>query len=426
MRPTQTIAPGDAGEVRDAVVAARAHGLRVKMVGSGHSFTDIAATDGLLLLPHRLTGVTAVDRDAMTVTVLAGTPLHVLDEVLLGLGLALHNLGDIDRQTVAGAIATGTHGTGGRRASLSAQVAALDLVLADGSVVHARPGGTGLEAELFAAARVGLGALGVVTSVTLDVEPAFTLRAVERPMPWSAVVDGFDDLVAAADHFEAYWFPHTDRMLTKSNTRVEAAQPLSPLRSYVEDELLANRLFGAVNRVGNLLPAGIPTLNRLSSRALSARTYSDVSHRVLTSSRRVVFKEMEYAVPRAAGMTALREARALVERRGWRIGFPVEIRQAPPDDAWLGMAHGRDTVHLSFHVNARTDHRAYFAGVEEVMRAHDGRPHWGKLHTLGAADLAPVYPRFADFVALRDRVDPDGLFTNDYLDRVLGRRTLAA
>ncbi len=425
VRPTQTVAPTDAADVRDAVVAARAHGLRVKMVGSGHSFTDIAATDGLLLLPHRLTGVTAVDRDAMTVTVLAGTPLHVLNEVLLGLGLALGNMGDIDRQTVAGAIATGTHGTGGRRASLSAQVAALDLVLADGSVAHAGPGGTGLEAELFAAGQVGLGALGVVTAVTFHVEPAFALRAVERPLPWSAVVDGFDDLVAAADHFEAYWFPHTDTMLTKSNTRVEETRPLSRLRSYVEDELLANSLFGALNRVGNHLPRSIPTVNRLSSRALSARTYSDVSHRVLTSSRRVVFKEMEYAVPRAAGMPALREARALIERRGWRIGFPVEVRQAPPDDAWLSTAHRRDTVHLAFHVNARTDHRAYFAGVEEVMRAHDGRPHWGKLHTRAAADLAPAYPRFADFVALRDRVDPDGLFTNDYLERVLGRRTLA-
>ncbi len=209
-------------------------------------------------------------------------------------------------------------------------------------------------------------------------------------------------------------------MLTKRNNRTAARpRPLSRARAYVEDELLANSLFGVVNRLGDVAPRTIPSLNRASSRALSARTYSDVSHRVLTSSRRVRFREMEYAVPREAGMAALTEARALIEQRGWRIGFPVEIRYAPADDVWLSTAHGRDTVYLAFHTNVRTDHTEYFAAVERVLRAYDGRPHWGKLHTRTAADLAPAYPRFADFVALRDRLDPDRLFTNDYLERVL-------
>jgi len=419
--PTQQLTPADAGEVADAVVAARAHGLRVKMVGSGHSFTDIALTDGLLLRPDRLVGVQSVDREAMTVTVLAGTPLHVLNDRLHGLGLALHNLGDVDRQTVAGAIATGTHGTGGRQASLSAQVAALEVVTGDGSLVHARSDGTAEEAALLAAARVGLGALGIVTAVTFRVEPAFTLRAVEEPMPWGRVVDEFDALADGNEHFEAYWFPHTDRMLTKRNNRTDEAHPLSRLRAYVDDELLANTAFGLVQRLGDLVPRAVPRLNRLSSRALSRRVYSDVSHRVLTSPRRVVFREMEYAVPREVGMQALTEVRALVEHRGWRIGFPVEIRHAPGDDAWLSTAHERATVYLAFHVNARTDHRVYFGEVEQVLRAYDGRPHWGKLHTRSAADLAPTYPRFEELLAVRDKVDPDRLFTNPYLERVLTR-----
>jgi L-gulonolactone oxidase len=419
-RPTQVLSPASTAEVVDAVVAARTHGLTVKMVGSGHSFTDIARADGLLLRPDRLVGVRTVDRDAMTVTVLAGTPLHVLDDLLLGLGLALHNLGDIDRQTVAGAISTGTHGTGGRWASLSAQVDGFEMVTADGRVVRAQPSGSAEEVELFGAGRVGLGALGILTAVTFLVEPAFTLEAVEEPMPWARFVDGFDDLVAANEHAEAYWFPHTDRMLTKRNNRTAAGpRPLSRARAYVEDELLANSLFGVVNRLGDVAPRTIPALNRASSRALTARTYSDVSHRVLTSSRRVRFREMEYAVPREAGMQALTEARALIEQRGWRIGFPVEIRHAPADDVWLSTAHERDTVYLAFHTNVRTDHTEYFASVERVLRAYDGRPHWGKLHTRTAADLAPAYPRFADFVGLRDRLDPDRLFTNDYLERVL-------
>jgi L-gulonolactone oxidase len=392
------------------------------MVGSGHSFTDIAVTDGLLLRPDRLVGIRTVDRDAMTVTALAGTPLHVLNDRLHGLGLALHNMGDIDRQTVAGAISTGTHGTGGRWASLSAQVAGLEVVTADGSIVQASPGGRGLEADLFAAARVGLGALGIVTAVTFRVEPAFELLAVEEPAPWSRVVDGFDDLVADHLHFEAYWFPHTDRMLTKADDRASTAgRPLSRVRAYVDDELLSNTVFAALNRVGNVAPRTIPWINRVSSRGLSARSYTDASHRVFTSSRRVVFREMEYAVPRAVGMQALTEVRALVEQRGWRISFPVEIRHAPADDIWLSTAYDRDSVYLAFHMNAQTDHTAYFSGVEQVLRAYDGRPHWGKLHTRTAADLAPAYPRFDDFVALRDRVDPDRLFTNPYLERVLGR-----
>jgi L-gulonolactone oxidase len=353
--------------------------------------------------------------------VLAGTPLHVLNDRLHGLGLALHNMGDIDRQTVAGAVATGTHGTGGRWASLSAQVAGLDIVIGDGSLIRARPDGTSEEAAMFAAARVGLGALGVVTAVTFMVEPAFALEAVEEPMSWSRFVDTFDELADDNHHAEAYWFPHTDRMLTKRNNRtLDDLRPLSRVRSYVDDELLSNTVFGALNRVGNAAPRAIGAINRVSSRALTARTYTDVSHRVFTASRRVVFREMEYAVPRAVGMQALTEARSLIERRGWRVSFPVEIRHAPSDDVWLSTAYDRDTVYLAFHMNAQTDHTAYFSGVEEVLRSYDGRPHWGKLHTRSVADLAPTYPRFDDFVALRDRADPDRLFTNAHLDRVLG------
>jgi L-gulonolactone oxidase len=422
VRPAQVLAPATTAEVVDAVLTARAQGLRVKMVGSGHSFSDIAATDGVLLLPHRLTGVVAVDRDTMTVTALAGTPLHALNERLEGLGLALHNMGDIDRQTVAGAVSTGTHGTGGRVSSLSAQVAGLELVTADGEVVRARPDGDPREARVFAAARVGLGALGVLTSVTFRVEPAFALVAVETPMPWSTVVDGFEELASANDHFEAYWFPHTDRMLTKRNNRTsEPPRPLSRVRAYVEDELLENTAFGLSNRLGDRFPRQIPRLNRLSSHALSPRTYSDVSHRVLASSRRVLFREMEHALPREVGMKALSEVRSLIERRGWHVGFPLEIRHAPADDCWLSPAHERDTVWLACHVNGRTDHREYFSAVEEVLASYGGRPHWGKLHTRSGPDLAPAYPRFEEFVALRDELDPGRLFGNDYLQRVLTR-----
>ena len=416
--PAQLLAPADADEVADAVVAARANGLTVKMVGSGHSFTGIAATDGLMLTPDRLVGISSVDRDAMTVTVMAGTPLRQLNARLADLGLALHNMGDIDVQTVAGAIATGTHGTGGRWASLSAQVAALELVTGDGSLVHAS---ADEHPDLFGAARVGLGALGIVTAATFQVEPAFTLEAVEQPMSWDEAIGDLDALIAENDHADLYWFPHTDRTLAKRNNRTEdEPEPLSRVRAYLDDELLSNTVFGLINRVGNAAPRSVRGLNQVAARALSARRYSDASSRVFTSPRRVVFREMEYAVPRAAAVPALTEVRALVDRSDWRISFPVEIRYAPADDIWLSTAAGRESVYLAFHVNAQTDHAAYFEAVERLLREYDGRPHWGKVHTRTAGDLAPAYPHWADFAKVRDRVDPDRRFANSYLDRVLG------
>lgn len=417
-RPARELSPHDAGEVVDAVVAARDQGLKVKMPGTGHSFNDIALTDGLLLCAGGLRGIIAVDREAMTVTALAGTTLHELNETLTRLGLSLHNMGDIDVQTVAGAISTGTHGTGGVVASLSAQVTGLELVTGNGTLLRAS---ATENADVLDAARLGLGALGVLTSVTFGVEPVFVLEAHETPMRWDEALAEFDALAAENHHFEMYWFPHTDRLLTKRNNRtLDEAEPLSRFRAWLDDDFLANRAFGWVNRLGNARPGLIPRINDLSAQALGERRFSDVAHRVFTSPRRVVFREMEYAVPREVGLQALSEVRALIERNGWRISFPVEIRVCPSDDVPLSAAHERDSTYLAFHMNPQTDHRAYFGGVEEVLRGYGGRPHWGKLHTRTAADLAPDYPRWQDFQALRDRLDPERLFTNPYLDRVLG------
>lgn len=422
--PRTVIRPASAAEVVDAVAAARRGGTTVKMVGAGHSFTGIAAPGDAMLLPHLLTGILDVDRDAMTVTALAGTPLKVLNAALERLGLSLHNMGDIAEQTLAGAVSTGTHGTGGVTAGLSAQLAGLQLVTGTGELVDASPT---QHPEVFEMARVGLGALGILTTLTFDVEPLFLLEAHERPMSWDEAVGSFDEMVESSHHCDMYWFPHTDRLLTKQNTRLDAdiseAEPLSRVRHWLEDELLANTVFGALTAAGNRVPAVVPRMNQLSARALSARTYSDVAHRVFTSSRRVVFREMEYAVPRAAGLTALREVRNIIERSRWLISFPVEIRVAPADDIPLSTAYDRDSFYLAFHTHHGSDfgeHTAYLEAMESVMREHEGRPHWGKLHHRTAADLAPAYPRFADFLALRERLDPERVFSNDYLRRVLG------
>lgn len=417
-RPTRTVSPASVEELAEAVRTAAADGLRVKAVGTGHSFTSAATTDGLLIRPELLTGIREIDRTAGTVTVAAGTPLRRLNEALAREGLSLTNMGDIMDQTVAGATSTGTHGTGRDSASIAAQIRALELVTADGSVLTCSPTEN---PDIFASARIGLGALGVVTAITFAVEPVFLLTAREEPMPFDRVTAEFDALVAENEHFEFYWFPHTGNCNTKRNNRSAGpAAPPGAVSGWVEDELLSNGLFQVACSLGRAVPRTIPAIARISSRALSARMYTDIPYKVFTSPRRVRFVEMEYALPREAAVGALREVKAMIERSPLRVSFPVEVRTAPADDIPLSTASGRDTAYIAAHLYRGTPYRSYFTAVERIMTAHGGRPHWGKVHTRDAAYLAGVYPRFEEFTAVRDRLDPERLFGNPYLRRVIG------
>ncbi|MEU9720939.1 D-arabinono-1,4-lactone oxidase [Streptomyces sp. NPDC047976] len=416
--PARVVTPASVGELQEAVRRAAEEGLRVKAVGTGHSFTAAAATDGVLVRPQALSGILSVDRTAGTVTVAAGTALKDLNRDLARQGLSLANMGDIMEQTVSGATGTGTHGTGRDSASISAQIRALELVTADGRLMTCSEKEN---PEVFAAARIGIGALGVVTSITFAVEPLFLLTAREEPMRFDRVTAEFDQHVAENEHFEFYWFPHTGNCNTKRNNRSQGpAAPPGAVSAWIEDELLSNGLFQAVNSLGRAVPAAIPSIARVASRALSARTYTDIPYKVFTSPRRVRFVEMEYGLPRERAVGALRELKAMVDRSGLRISFPVEVRTAPADDITLSTASGRETAYVAVHMYRGTPYQAYFTAAERIFTAHGGRPHWGKVHSRDAEQLAAVYPRFAEFTAVRDRLDPDRLFGNDYLRRVLG------
>ncbi|MFD4605387.1 D-arabinono-1,4-lactone oxidase [Streptomyces sp. NPDC058464] len=419
VRPAREVTPASVDELAAAVRQAAEDGLKVKAVGSGHSFTAIAATDGLSIRPQLLTGIRNIDRKAMTVTVEAGTPLKRLNVALAREGLSLTNMGDIMEQTVSGATSTGTHGTGRESASLAAQIRELELVTADGSVLTCSEKEN---PEIFAAARVGLGALGIVTAITFAVEPVFLLTAREEPMAFDRVLAEFDQHSTENEHFEFYWFPHTASTNTKRNNRSAGPpQPVGQLAGWFDDEFVANGLWQAVNMVGRAVPATIPSIARISTRAWSARTFTDIPYKVFTSPRRVRFVEMEYAVPREALVDTLRELKAMVDRSDLRISYPVEVRTAPADDIALSTASARDSAYIAVHMFRGTPYQAYFTAAERIFTAHEGRPHWGKVHTRDAGYFAEVYPRFGEFTALRDRLDPDRLFQNDYLRRVLGQ-----
>lgn len=412
--------PRSTEDVGRLVAEAAERGQRVKAAGAGHSFTAIAQPEAVQLDMTALDGLHHADRETGSVTVGAGTGLHRLCDLLAGAGLALTNMGDIDVQTISGAISTGTHGTGEKFGGISTQVTGLEMVLADGSVVSCsateRP-------ELWSAARVGLGALGVITKVTLACVPLFSVRAEEGPMPLDELLDRFDELAGSFDHFEAYWFPHTRATLTKCNTRLHLAEGLDRLpqwREWLDDELLSNRVFGWTVELGKRRPSLVPRLNQVASRALGSRTFTDLSYKVFTSPRRVRFREMELAIPRQNAVEAIREVVAAIEASGMTIGFPVELRVASADDIPLSTASGRESAYLAFHVPASIDHQPYFRLVAKVLEQYGPRPHWGKLHELDAELLRTRYPRFDQFVRLRDQLDPTGVFSNDYLDRVLG------
>jgi L-gulono-1,4-lactone dehydrogenase len=417
-RPVRDVAPASVDELCAVVREAAEDGLPVKPVGSGHSFAAVAATEGVLIRPDRLTGIRAIDREAGTVTVEAGTRLSDMNVALAEHGLSLTNMGDIMQQTVAGATSTGTHGTGRSLAALAAQIRGLELVTADGSLL------TCTEKEnpdVFAAARIGLGALGVVASITFAVEPLFLLTARDEPMTFDKVTATFDELHAANEHFEFYWFPHTGNCNTLRNNR--STGPLAPIgrfKGWFADELLSNGIFQAANSLGRGVPAAIPAIARASSRALPARTYTDIPYKVFTSPRRVKMVEMEYALPYGVLIDAVRELKAMIDRSDLRISFPVEVRTAPADDITLSMASGRDSGYIAVHAYRTMPCREYFAAAERIFAAYGGRPHWGKLHTRDADYLATAYPRFGEFTALRERLDPDRRFANQYLRRVLG------
>lgn len=418
--PAVAIAPRTADHVRLAVRRALETGHTVKPIGASHSFTGIGATDGIRIDMSRMRGLVSADRERGRVTLWGGTHLWELPAILEPLGLAMPNMGDIDRQTVTGATQTGTHGTGLALGGLATGVVGAEIVTGTGELLvvdeEHHP-------ELLPAVALGLGALGVVVTLTLQCVPRYLLLAEEAPASVDAVLDGFVSRTRSVDHFEFYWFPHTNGARTKTNTRLpleHGAEPLTRAARFVDEELANNAAFGACAAIGSVLPAATPGINRFIETLSSQRRYCDESHRVYVTHRRVRFREMEYSVPLEAVPDAVRELRTMIERRGYRVSFPIEVRSAAADPLLLSTAHGRESGYIAVHRYWRDRDRNYFRDAEAILAAHDGRPHWGKMHTQSAERLRERYPEFDRFLGVRDRLDPDRVFANPYLTCVLG------
>nr|WP_180957462.1 D-arabinono-1,4-lactone oxidase [Brevibacterium antiquum] len=425
--PHTFVRPTSAGELGEVLQSAAKAGQRVRPVGAGHSFTPVAAGDDVMINLDHMSGIITVDEVSRRVRFHAGTRLRDIPALLAPFGLALANQGDVNPQALAGAISTSTHGTGLGFTGFAGTVTGLSLMGPDGTVGHLS---TTSEPEIFDLARVSLGVLGIVTQIELQCVPSFDLIAEE-------VVTDIDELLAeleprmrAADHFEFYWFPHTDTALTKTNTRVGAGE-IGPghlaeagvrnqLLNLLDKEVVENGALRLAVELGAAVPSLVPRINRIAQSAVSDRTYRAPGHDVFVTPRRVRFNEMEYAIPFGSGVEVIREIRDAIESRGWKISFPIEVRSAAADDVPLSTAYGRETMYIAVHRFIKEDFAEYFRVVEQICRRHGGRPHWGKIHTLGAAELSELYPRFDDFGELREQLDPQAMFGNRFTDSLFG------
>jgi L-gulono-1,4-lactone dehydrogenase len=417
--PSEVVRPGSEEELAAVVRRAAQAGLTVRAVGSGHSFTDCACTDGVMVDMSGMRSVLRVDHTRGRVTVEGGARLYELGPVLAGYGLALENQGDIDRQTITGAVSTATHGTGIRFANLSAQVVGLRLVTGDGSVLEVSDEDADLDPYL--AARVSLGALGVISAVTIQCVPLYTLHRSDAPVSLSDTLARLDEHVDGHDHFEFFVFPYTELALTRSTRRsLSEPSPAPRWKRWVEEELLENQLLGTLCRVGRAVPRLAPTLNRTTASALSASEVEDRAYRVYATRRKVRFTEMEYAIPREHAREAVERVLELVPRRRLPILFPLEVRFAKGDDAFLSTAHQRDSCYIAVHQFSGMEFETFFRATEAIMNEYGGRPHWGKRHYQSAATLHERYPDWDRFQRVRDQVDPGRVFVNDYTRRVLG------
>lgn len=415
--PREIISPGSIPELAQAVRERGAAGRHVRVVGSGHSFTPLAQTDDTLITMSGLSGITNFDAERGLVTVLGGTPLKQLGDALLERGVAQENLGDIDVQTITGAVSTGTHGTGVNFGTLSTQIAGLTLVTASGDVIEVTPGSN---PELFKAAQVSLGALGVIASVTLRVVPAKRLRYQTRRERIESLLEHLEQYKRENSHFEFFWFPYTKWAQAKFTNETNAQPTSANLWTEFNRVVLENGVFWALSEVSRLAPAASATVCKVSAWGIASTTAVEYSHRIYATPRDVRFQEMEYNIPAQHFTEALAEIEAVINRRRFAVNFPVECRFVKGDDIWLSPAYQRDSAYIAVHMYQGMPYNEYFQAVEEIFQRYDGRPHWGKLHTLTAATLASRYPHWQDFLRVRASLDPQGVFLNDYLRQLFG------
>lgn len=414
--PKAILTPASEEEIKSIIRNCAIEKSTIRTVGSGHSFTGLVSTDGTIISLDLYQGLESVDKENCEATVLAGTKLKILGEILLSNGLAQKNLGDIDVQSVAGAAGTGTHGTGPTFGSVSSQILEITLITASAEVLVCSET---KNREIFKAAQVSLGALGIVTKIKLQLVPAYKLKYERAKSTFDDCLNNLEKYNKENRNFEFYWFPHTNGVQLKTLNITEEEPTKSSFMKYFNDMILENGAFKVLSELCRLFPSLCKTVSKISAAGVSTGIDVNYSNKIYATPRLVKFQEMEYNLPVEKGIEVLKEMRDSINKNKFRVHFPIEVRFVKGDDMYLSPAYQRDSIYIAVHMYKGMEYKTYFDAMETIFKKYNGRPHWGKMHTRTANELSQLYPMWNKFQEIRNQLDPNGLFMNDYLKKLM-------
>ena len=409
--------PKTEDELKNIVLQAVQEGKTIRVVGEGHSFSPLIETDAYIVSLRCLSGLIAVDKEAQIATAWAGMSIKNCNQALYEQGMAMINLGDIDVQSLAGATATGTHGTGMEFGNLSSEIVSFRLLTASGEFLDCS---AEQNSDIFAAGRIGLGVLGIITQITFNIIPAYKLEYISKAGLFEETMPQIAQYNQENRNFEYYYFPYSDTLQLKISNVTDKPIKHNPVLAYLNDVVMENTVFGLVTKIGSIFPALKKVISRSIAQTFPKGTTIHYSHKVYATVRQVRFKEMEYNIPLEYFDACMREVKATIEAQDFFVFFPIECRFVKGDDCWLSPAYQRNSAYIAVHTLPTMSHQPYFDAMEAIFKRYNGRPHWGKMHTRSAVDLAPAYERWDDFLALRAQLDPQGLFLNPYTKRLFG------
>lgn len=415
-RPDQLLKPANSQEIMSIVKDAITTGKKIRTIGSGHSWTGLIATDQILVSLDNYKGILRTD-DPNSVIVKSGTKIKELGELLAANQLGLENLGDIDVQSIAGAISTGTHGTGINFGSIATQIVEMKIINGHGDEVTCSDT---INPHIFKAAQVSLGALGIITEMKFRCLPAYKLYYQAKKENLHEVMQKLERTNSENRNFEFYWFPYSNIVQTKYSNATDKEVIEPGFGNFINDIVIENGLLKVVSEIVKIFPSLAPAVSKLSAKAVSDSTRLNWSHKVYATTRMVKFSEMEYNIPITCFKDVVLEVAELVERKRFKTNFPTENRFVQADDIYLSPAYNRTSAYIAAHVYKGMEYKAYFDALESVFINNNGRPHWGKMHTRKHDYLSNVYPRWNDFLSIREMMDPKCIFINDHLKDLLG------
>lgn len=404
-------------EIVEIIHYAKSNGKRIRVAGSGHSFSRLMETNQIIVVLTYLRGIINIDKEKKQATIWAGTSIKDANDALYRDGLAMINLGDIDVQTVSGATATGTHGTGTSFGNISSEIVHFTIVTAAGEILECSKEEN---SDLFEAGRVSLGALGIITKITFNVADAYKLKYTSSAGKFEATLDKLEEYNQNNRNFEFYYFPFSDTIQLKESNITDERVKHNKLIAHLSDVFVENTVMQIICKLGKNIPALHKKLSRFMAWGVPKGTKVNYSHEIYATVRNVRFKEMEYNIPIEHFKECALKMKAMVEEKSYPIFFPSECRFVKGDDIWLSPAYQRDSAYIAIHVYHETDHKSYFSDMEALFTSYGGRPHWGKMHTRTAAYLSKNYEKWDDFLALRQKMDPTKLFLNPHLEEVFG------